>query len=70
MDSKSELEIGGKPGTLADVKVGSYAHGKMHKTSDGKEVVASAKFDKDAPERHKDKDKDKDKDKPAGKSKA
>lgn len=49
LDSKSELLINDKPATLADVKVGSYAHGKLHKSVSGAEVITSAKFDKEAP---------------------
>ena len=47
LDSKSQLEINGKPATLGSVKVGDYAHGKLHKDSSGKEVITSAKFDKE-----------------------
>lgn len=47
LDSKSELEVNGKPGTLADVKVGSYAHGKLHKDASLAEVITAAKFDKE-----------------------
>jgi hypothetical protein len=47
LDSKSQLEINGKPVTLESVKVGDYAHGKLHKDSSGKEVITAAKFDKE-----------------------
>jgi len=50
-DSKSKLEIDGKPAVLADVKVGSYAHGTLHKDSAGNEVITSAKFDKEPPQK-------------------
>jgi hypothetical protein len=50
-DSKSKLEIEGKPAVLADVKVGSYAHGTLHKDSAGNEVITSAKFDKEPPQK-------------------
>ena len=49
LDSKSQLEINGKPATLGSVKVGDYAHGKLHKDSSGKEVITNAKFDKEKP---------------------
>ena len=49
LDSKSTLEIGGKPAVLGSVKVGDYAHGTLHKDSAGVEVIRSAKFDKTAP---------------------
>jgi hypothetical protein len=49
LDSKSQLEINGKPATLGSVKVGDYAHGKLHKDSSGKEVITAAKFDKERP---------------------
>ncbi len=49
LDAKSELQINGKPATLANVKVGDYAHGKLHKDASGKEVITSAKFDKEKP---------------------
>jgi len=53
MDSASELQINGKPATLADVKVGNYAHGTLHKDTSGAEVIKSAKFDKEAPNKEK-----------------
>ena len=53
LDAKSKLEIEGKPVTLGSIKVGSYAHGKLHKDSAGKEVITTAKFDKEAPKRTK-----------------
>jgi|GEM_PF-320967 len=49
VDSKSDLEIGGKPAILADVQVGNYAHGTLHKDSTGAEVILKAKFDKEPP---------------------
>ena len=49
LDAKSQLEINGKPVTLESVKVGDYAHGKLHKDSSGKEVITAAKFDKERP---------------------
>lgn len=53
LDSKSELLVNDNPATLADVKVGSYAHGKLHKNASGAEVITSAKFDKEAPPKKK-----------------
>jgi len=53
IDSKSDLEIGGKPAVLADVRVGNYAHGKLHKDASGAEVITAAKFDKEAPVKQK-----------------
>jgi|WetSurMetagenome_2_1015567.scaffolds.fasta_scaffold250843_2 hypothetical protein len=53
LDAKSTLEIDGKPTTIDSVKVGSYAHGKLHKASAGKEVVTSAKFDREPPKKTK-----------------
>ena len=49
LDSKSQLEINGKPVTLESVKVGDYAHGKLHKDGSGKEVITAVKFDKERP---------------------
>ena len=49
LDPKSQLEINGKPVTLQSVKVGDYAHGKLHKDVSGKEVITAAKFDKERP---------------------
>jgi hypothetical protein len=49
LDSKSTLEINGKPAVISSVKVGNYAHGKLHKDSAGNEVITDAKFDKEAP---------------------
>lgn len=71
LDAKSEIEVYGKPGTLADVKVGDYAHGKLHKDASGKEFVLSVKFDKEAPHNdHPAGDKDKaPEDKPTNKNK-
>jgi len=62
LDAKSKLEIEGKPVTLGSVKVGSYAHGKLHKDSAGKEVIAAAKFDKEASKKKKTAEKDLDND--------
>lgn len=53
IDSKSLLEVEGKPGLLGDVKVGNYAHGTLHKDASGAEIIVSAKFDKEAPARKK-----------------
>ena len=36
------------------MKVGNYAHGKLHKDSAGKEVITDAKFDKERPSKAKD----------------
>jgi hypothetical protein len=49
LDAKSQLEINGKPAVLADVKVGNYAHGTLHKDSAGAEVIMASKFDKEPP---------------------
>ncbi len=49
LDSKSTLEINGKPAELGSVKVGNYAHGKLKKDSANNEVIMDAKFDKEAP---------------------
>jgi len=51
LDAKSTIEIDGKPSTLSSVKVGSYAHGKLHKNSAGKEVITAAKFDREPPKK-------------------
>lgn len=51
VDAKSEIEVNGKPSTLAGVKAGDYAHGKLHKNAGGDEVITSAKFDKEAPKK-------------------
>ena len=53
LDAKSTIEIDGKPSTLSSVKVGSYAHGKLHKNSAGKEVITAAKFDREPPKKKK-----------------
>jgi hypothetical protein len=53
LDPKSTLEIDGKPATIGSVKVGSYAHGKLHKDSAGKEVITAAKFDREPPKKKK-----------------
>ncbi len=45
LDAKSELTRGGKKVTLADVKAGDYAHGKLHKNAKGEEVITAAGFD-------------------------
>jgi hypothetical protein len=49
LDAKSLIEIDGRPGYLVNVRVGSYAHGKLHKDAAGNEVITSAKFDKERP---------------------
>jgi hypothetical protein len=49
LDAKSTLEISGKPVSIGSVKIGDYAHGKLHKNSDGNEVITDAKFDKERP---------------------
>lgn len=49
VDSKSTLEMNGKSVTIGSVRVGDYAHGKLHKDSAGKEVITDAKFDKEGP---------------------
>ena len=49
IDSKTQLDINGKPAILADVVVGTYAHGKLHKDASGAEIITSSKFDKEAP---------------------
>ncbi len=53
LDSKSTLEINGKAAALSSVKVGDYAHGKLHKDSAGNEVITDAKFDKEPPSKEK-----------------
>lgn len=53
LDAKTTLEIDGKPATLGSVKVGDYAHGRVHKDSAGHEVITSAKFDKEPPKKQK-----------------
>jgi hypothetical protein len=53
LDAKSTLEINGKPALLGSVKIGDYAHGKLHKDSAGSEVITAAKFDKEAPNKDK-----------------
>lgn len=45
LDTKSDLTRGGKRVTLADVKSGDYAHGKLHKNAKGEEVITAAGFD-------------------------
>lgn len=51
LGDKSELEINGKPATIADVKVGNYAHGTLNKDSSGAEIIKAAKFDKEPPQK-------------------
>jgi hypothetical protein len=51
LDSKSTLEINDKPAGLGGVRVGDYAHGKLHKDSAGNEVILDAKFAKEAPKK-------------------
>ncbi len=53
LDSKSTLHVDGKPATIGSVKVGDYAHGKLHKDSAGNEVITDAKFDKEKPKKDK-----------------
>ena len=53
VNSKSTLEISGKPASIGSVKVGDYAHGKLHKDSAGNEVITDAKFDKERPSKDK-----------------
>ncbi len=53
LGSKSTLEINGKPATLGSVKVGDYAHGKLHKDAAGNEVITNARFDKESPKKEK-----------------
>jgi hypothetical protein len=53
LDSKSTLEINGKPALLSGVKVGDYAHGKLHKDAAGNEVITAATFNKLAPNKDK-----------------
>lgn len=54
LDAKSQLEISGKPAALGSVKPGDYAHGKLRKDEAGREVIISAKFDKEAPKKKSD----------------
>ena len=53
LDSKSTLEMNGQSAVIGSVKVGYYAHGKLHKDSAGKEVITDAKFDKEKPNKAK-----------------
>lgn len=53
LDAKSTLEINGKPASLANVAIGNYAHGKLHKNSAGNEVIIAAKFEKEPPTKNK-----------------
>ena len=68
LDSKSTLEINGKPAVIGSVKVGDYAHGKLHKDSAGNEVITDAKFDKEKPKKDKDAADKETRKKPASKS--
>ena len=61
LDAKSEIQSNGKPGSIADIKVGEYAHGRLHKDAAGKEVILGAKFDKEAPHHDLEKEKGKEK---------
>ena len=38
LDAKSTLEISSKPAGIGSVKVGDYAHGKLHKDSAGNDI--------------------------------
>ena len=49
LDAKTELNKGGKTVTVADIKPGEYAHGKVHKDTEGREVILAAKFEPPAP---------------------
>lgn len=53
LDAKTTLEINGKPASLANVAIGYYTHGKLHKDSSGNEVIIAAKFEKEAPVKNK-----------------
>lgn len=53
LDAKSILEINGRPASLTNVRIGSYAHGKLHKDAAGNEVIMAAKFDNEAPKKDK-----------------
>lgn len=59
LDSKSTLEISGKPAALGSVKPGNYAHGKLHKDNAGNEVITDAKFDSSRTHEAPDKEKEK-----------
>ena len=52
-DDKTTFEMNGKPAALADVKVGNYLHGTMHKDAAKEEVIRDAKIEKSAPVRGK-----------------
>ena len=52
-DAKTTLEQNGKTATLADIKVGNYLHGKLHKNATGEEVVTDAKIELEAPAKNK-----------------
>lgn len=54
LDSKSTLEINGKAAVIGNIKVGDYAHGKLHKDDARNEVITNAKFEKEKPSRNKD----------------
>ena len=51
LDGSSTLSSRGKVATLADIKVGDYAHGKLHKNGRDEEVITDAKFDLEAPKK-------------------
>lgn len=53
LESQSTLVIDGQPAVLGSVKVGDYAHGKLHKDGMGHEVITDAKFAKEAPKKPK-----------------
>lgn len=69
LDANSALESDGKPITLGSVKVGNYAHGKLHKDAAGHEVITAAKFDKEQPLKVKDAPDEATAKKPSSKSK-
>lgn len=52
VDSKTTFTRAGKPITLGDIKVGEYAHGKLHKNAKGQEVITDSAFDPSAPKRN------------------
>jgi hypothetical protein len=49
LDSRSTLEVNGKPVGLGSVKAGDYTHGKLQKDSAGHEVILNAKFEPEPP---------------------
>jgi len=51
LDGSSKLTSRSKVATLGDLKVGDYAHGKLHKNTRDEEVVTDAKFDLEAPKK-------------------